>query len=381
MRSVLFCNEMLGLGHLSLSLALADALVSSDEAATALVVTGSPAAGSLPSPPRVDLLKLPTAPVGSDSSWGATGRRAAAGLAVEPSEVHALRAQLCLTAVVGVRPDLVVVDYRPLGRHRDLLPALEHLHRRGDCTVAFGMWEVDDAPQRLRGSWTPELTRAVGDLYDLALVYGRPEPGDVRVEALSAAGVPVHETGLVGRPPAADPPPDLGSGYLLATAGGGADGLELLDAVVAAIRARPLPVAAVVVTGPLMAPADVARLRERAEGLEVRVLASRPDMDAVLAGAAAVVAMAGYNTTAEALATGRPTLLVPRAFPREEQLNRARRLAAEGRVSMVHPDDLDPVTLREAIGDLLDRPPAARDGLTGAAQAARVLRRAAGVEP
>jgi len=34
-RSVLFCNEMLGLGHLRLSLALAGALVEQDDRATA----------------------------------------------------------------------------------------------------------------------------------------------------------------------------------------------------------------------------------------------------------------------------------------------------------------------------------------------------------
>ena len=39
MRSILFCNEMLGMGHLRLSLVLAEALVACSEGATALVVT------------------------------------------------------------------------------------------------------------------------------------------------------------------------------------------------------------------------------------------------------------------------------------------------------------------------------------------------------
>ncbi len=381
MRAVLFCNEMLGLGHLRLSLALAEALVSVDEAATALVVTGSPASGSLPAPPRVDVLKLPTAPVDAQSAWSATPLRPPAGLAMEPSEVHRLRAELSLAAVAGVRPELVVVDYRPLGRREDLVPTLRHLRERGGCTVALGMWEVDDAPERLRESWTPELKRAVGRLYDLALVYGPPEPCDPRTEALRAAGLPVHHTGLVGRPPAEHPAPDLGEGYLLVTAGGGADGFELLDAVLGAVEAQPLPVPAIVVTGPLMAPAEIDCLRGRADGLDVRVLESRPDMDAVMAGARAIVAMAGYNTSAEVLASGKPALLVPRAFPREEQLNRARRLAADGRVGMVHPDDLEPVALRGEIGELLDHRSAGGEALTGADDAARVLMQAAGFGP
>ena len=52
MRSILFCNEMLGLGHIRLSLALAEALTAGDDRATSLVVTGSPASGGMRLPPR-----------------------------------------------------------------------------------------------------------------------------------------------------------------------------------------------------------------------------------------------------------------------------------------------------------------------------------------
>src|SRR2546421_4098527 len=52
-RSVLFCNEMLGLGHLRLSLAVAGALVEQDDRSSALVVTGSPAFAGWRLPPGV----------------------------------------------------------------------------------------------------------------------------------------------------------------------------------------------------------------------------------------------------------------------------------------------------------------------------------------
>ncbi len=368
MRSVLFCNEMLGMGHIGLALALAEALA--DDGSTALVVTGSPGFAGLRIPERVDILKLPTAPVGADSSWSATDRRPAAGLAVPPADVAALRRELSLAAVTGMRPDVVFVDYKPLGREDDLRPTLEHLRERGDCVTALGMWEVDDAPERLRGTWTPALAKDVAAHYDLALVYGRPAADDVRIAALEEAGVPVHVTGVIGAPPAAGPSPDLGEGYLLATAGGGVDGVELFEALLAC----DLPLPAVFVTGPLMDEREIARLRARAEGRDVRVFASRPDMPALLAGARAVVAMAGYCTVAEILASGTPALLVPRAFPREEQLNRARRLAAEDRVAMLHPDDLD--SLGAALGALLERPARPPAALPGAAEAAAILRHA-----
>src|SRR4051812_40097984 len=282
MRSLLFCNEMLGLGHLGLSLALAEALVAADDDSTALVVTGSPASGGFRVPDRVDVLKLPTAPVGAQSRWSATALRPPSGLALAVEEVLALRSALSLASVERLRPDVAVVDYRPLGRNQDLLPALEWLRDSGNCTIALGLWEVDDAPDQLRRDWTDDLLETVSQLYDLALVYGPSSPGDVRVDGLRAAGVPVHHTGLVAAPPAPRSPADLEDGYLLASTGGGVDGFELLDAVIGAVRLRPLGLPTLVVTGPMMAIEQVDLLRERAAGLDVRVERFRPDMDAVL---------------------------------------------------------------------------------------------------
>jgi predicted glycosyltransferase len=123
-----------------------------------------------------------------------------------------------------------------------------------------------------------------------------------------------------------------------------------------------------------MMPAEqVASLRAGAAGLQVRVDMFRPDMASVLAGARAVVSMAGYCTTAEVLASGRPALLVPRAFPREEQLNRARRLAAQGRVQTLHPEQCTPERLRQEIERLLAQPPVPACPRQGAAQAAAIL--------
>lgn len=375
-RSILFCNEMLGLGHIRLSLALAEALTADDDRATSLVVTGSPASGGMRLPPRVDLLKLPIAPVTPDSSWSATGMRPTAGLALDPSEVAALRSDLSVAAVERMRPDVIVVDYRPLGRSGDLRLALERARAELDCTIALGLWEVDDAAERLREQWSAELVEAVAGLYDLALVYGPSAGDDVRIERLRAAGVPVHNTRRVGMSPANDGPGDLGEGYLLATAGGGADGFPMLEALVAALRRRPLPFPAVLVTGPFMASGEVARLREAANGLDVRIHEFRADMAAVLGGARAVVSMAGYCTVAEVLATGKPALLVPRAFPRQEQLNRATRLADAGRVAILTPDDLSPASMGRALDELLAREPSAAEPALGADDAAALLRSA-----
>jgi predicted glycosyltransferase len=375
MRSLLFCNEMLGLGHLGLSLALAEALVAADEESTALVVTGSPAFAGMRVATRVDLLKLPTLPVDSESQWSGTELRPLAQLALPSDEVSALRSEISFATAREFRPQVVVVDYRPLGRNNELVRTLEWLKQQGACTIALGLWEVDDSADRLRRTWNADMLESVRDLYDLALVYGPSAPGDVRIDGLESVGVPVHHTDFVAAPRAERGPADIPGPYLLATAGGGIDGFALLDAVIGAIRLRPLTLPAVLVTGPMMPADQVDCLRSAGAGLDVRIERFRPDMDEVLAGARAVVSMAGYCTVAEILSSGKPALLVPRAVPREEQLNRARRLAAAGRVEMLDPRAADPTELRETIDRLLDRPTVAQEPPTGAADAAAILAR------
>lgn len=377
MRAILFCNETLGLGHLRRSLAIASALVEREAAATALVVTGSPAISDMRPRPGVDILKLPTLPVGPDSRWTETELGTEGGLSAPAEEIRRLRAELSLAAVRIFEPDVVLVDYKPLGRDGELRQALQWCRRHLDCVIALGLWEVDDAPERLRSAWTRTRLDTVRELYDLALVYGPDDPGDVRLDRLRGAGMPIRHTGLVAAPPAAHGPSDLEDGYLLVSSGGGVDGFELHAAVLEALRARPIGVPAVLVTGPMLSAERVARLRESAAGLSVRIEESRPDMDAVVAGARAVVAMAGYSTLAEILGAGKPALVVPRIFPREEQLNRARRWAATGRVQMLLPGELEPARLATAIARLLEEPPSAPEPLTGARDAAAILTQAA----
>lgn len=359
------------MGHLRRSLAIARALVCNQDD-TALVVTGSPAFGCLRLPPGVDLLKLPSMSV-DRSRWTGTELRPPAQLAIPAGELHDLRSQLALASVTELRPDLAVVDCSPLGKAAELRAALQRLKAGGGCTLALGLRDVDDHPERLRPKWDEELLTEVADLYDLALVYGPSVADDARIERLRAAGVPVRHTGLVGAATVASAPEDLGEGYLLAMAGGGIDGFTLLHTVLDALRTRPVAVPAVLVAGPLMSTQELAALRERAAGMEVRVEQSRTDIELVLAGARAVVSMAGYSTVAEVLGSGKPALLVPRAVPFGEQVIRARRLAAAGRVELLEPAALEADAMADAIERLLARAPSAGEPLTGAIDAAGIL--------
>lgn len=148
----------------------------------------------------------------------------------------------------------------------------------------------------------------------------------------------------------------------------GPDGRPLLEAFLGATAAMPgWP--AVVVTGEFMSAADREAIVRAAGDRDRLVLRDHiADLPAVMAAADLVVAMGGYNTSAEILATGARAVLVPRVWRSgehgnrgrtgvdAEQLVRAEGLARLGAVHMVHPQELSAGSLREAIERVLREP-------------------------
>ena len=80
---------------------------------------------------------------------------------------------------------------------------------------------------------------------------------------------------------------------------------------------------------------------------DLRVLDFVPDAEALIGLADDVVAMGGYSTVCEILASRTRALVVPRAEPRREQVIRARRLSALGLVEMLAPGELGPAAISE----------------------------------
>jgi predicted glycosyltransferase len=369
-RFLFFSNELIGLGHLRRTLSVANRLAEIEPESSSLIVTGSPVVPWFGMPPRVDILKLP--------GWTRDehGDRRAGGLALDVRGLHAVRSGIELAVATSFDADVAVVDKLPLGPGGELTDALEALRGFPRCRVVLGLRDIDDAPERVRREWGPDMRAAIERYYDAILVYGpASSPDAIRSAGWTDLSVPVHHVGYLGWPMTNEPAPDLPSGYLLATVGGGHDGFRVLADVLRAIRLEPLPCATLVITGPLMPKAEIQELRGLAAGIDAQVVEFRGDMDRVLAGARAVVGMAGYNTVAETLRARRPGLLVPRTRPSQEQLVRARTVAEQPSYAMLDPDELTPESMRAALAELLDfpEPAAPPDEYEGADRAARVL--------
>jgi len=153
---------------------------------------------------------------------------------------------------------------------------------------------------------------------------------------------------------------DLPDGeFLLVTAGGGGDGDGLFDWVLAAYECDPggLP-PALLVFGPFMQPDTLALFAARAAKLpKVRTLTFDTRLENLMARAAGIVAMGGYNTFCEILSFDKPALIVPRTAPRLEQYIRAQR-ASELRLVAMLPDDdhHDPRNMAAALLQLAQQP-------------------------
>jgi len=357
-----YSHDSYGLGHLRRTLTIAAGLHASRPDVTQLIVSGAADTLGWTLPPGVDWVKLPSAiKVGA-------GEYRARALDCDFGELRDLRAELLLAAARSFRPHVAVIDHVPAGLEGEALPALSYLHSVGTPLV-LGLRDVVDDPALVRRSWRRQgLYRLLDELYDRILVYGAPELHEVATEYgfSPRARAKTRYVGFLGapRPQAREVVRSrlrLSTGrFVLVTAGGGGDGFPLLRTMVDALRtegAATRDFDVLLVAGPLMPERDRAELERMLPSgdARVRLVASLPELHDVLAAADAVVSMGGYNTTREILTYRRPAVVVPRVWPRLEQLVRAQGLARLGLVNVLHPAELTSARLLSGVREVLAR--------------------------
>ena len=364
-RLLVYSQDGFGLGHQRRTTLLADEFLRRCPGASVLTVSDSPLGKFFTSAAGHDYCKLPSVRKIGPGDWRPVS------LSSPFADVLDLRREMLRTTVVAFRPDVVLVDHMPHGAMGELMPALEVL-RNEPTTVVLGLRDILDAPAVVRERWRLEgAFEAVERYYDQVLVYGSSDVFDVTDEYgwPPAARAKVQYCGYVCAPPPLDVPAspasparpcrteDPATRLVVAMAGGGADAYPFFDALLAALpRIRAAgPCRVVLIAGPFLPAERQAELAARAEGLPVDVLTSVPDTASYAASADLVVAMAGYNTTAELLSVGTPALLVPRSGPSMEQQMRARLFAERGWVDWLRPEELDAEALAAAVTAGLQR--------------------------
>ncbi len=322
-------HDGFGLGHTRRNSLIAHALLDADPTATVTLVTGLDVAHPWLVHPRLRTVRAPSL-VKDDS-----GRYVNAEMSMR--DALARRSAIFSELVTEWRPDVVVVDRHPYGTMGELRQGLLRARLRGAALV-LGLRDVLDESANVGmelggGSWA-----GVREIYTDVLVYGSPAICDHEAE-YDLPVEPVYCGWVTPLPRTAA----VDAGLLVVAAGGGGDGRAVYDLGEALLRERP-EWRATVLSGPF------AQEQESA-GDRIQYVRDAPDTLTFLARAGAVIQMAGYNSTVEALAAGLRPILVPRRAPRREQAIRASRLASLGLADVIDSDARAP-----EVAWLLDRP-------------------------
>lgn len=360
-RVLFYSHDSFGLGHFRRSLTIASYLSRHIDSLSVLMLTGFESPAAFEAPAGIDFVKLP-------SIWKAgPDEYRSRHLRVSFKRVVRMREQMIRTVVRAFAPSMVVVDNVPRGIDGELLPMLRYLRKQLPHTrIVLTLRDVLDAPENVVPQWRSlDVYGVLERFYDEIWVVGSAAVFDpVRLyEMPPQIAEKVRYCGYVVRwSPAGQIEEirrelDLGNRRLVvASCGGGGDGAPLLRAFVDA--AAPLAdqgVLSAVFLGPDMPAAERRELKQRLLPLSraFHTFDFRPDLVSFLSAATCSVSMAGYNTMCEITARGIPAIVVPREYPRYEQLLRAQAFADRGLLDLLPQSELSPESLRRLLGQVL----------------------------
>lgn len=342
---LLYSHDTFGLGNIRRTLLLAEELSGQYPGAAILMVTGSQMVHSFRIPEGVDYIKLPCLDRVDAERYEPRFLRSWS------EEVKRTRSAILEKSVLGFEPDLMIVDKRPAGVDGELAATLEEIRRKRLPTrLVLGVRDILDEPERTRRTLESNGSfKTIERFYDEVWVYGSRSIFDTVKEYGFPERV-ARITRFCGylKRPTAPRTRESGPPHVLVTTGGGGDGTAMIETYLEGLASLPRNVAlrTTVVFGPQMPEGARECVRERFGYLaDVTFSDFEPDLLRLYSESDIVVSMAGYNTVCELLSFGHHAILVPRAEPVQEQLIRARLLAAQGLFDIVEPEDLKPATL------------------------------------
>lgn len=341
-RILMYSHDTFGLGHLRRCSTIAHALAGAFKDMHILIVSGSQIAGAFNLKARVDFVKIPSVIKLYNGEYTSISQH------INIEETVEWRTKIIRSTAESFEPDIFIVDREPLGLKQELLPTLHSLKRRG-CRLVVGLRDVLDDEEMLATEWARNDTvQHIEHFYDDIWIYGtkdfwNPLQGLALPDGLKDR---LTYTGFLRREiPAKVRNLELllPKSYNLVMAGGGDGGGPLMRSM---IKARAVDAKChlpfVMVLGPFMRSEERVEIRQLAAAdADIHVLDFVNQPEALIAGAAAVVGMAGYNTFCEILSFNKSAMLMPRLLPRREQLIRARRAAECGLVDVLLPGEAE----------------------------------------
>lgn len=374
---LIYCQHLLGLGHVFRTMRIAAALTARGNVT---LVLGGVVPKEVPLPGNVELIQLPAVDAGPDFD----GLRPVGG-GISLAETCDLRREILLEVFRTIQPDVLMTELYPFGRFQfdfELKPLLALA--RATMPRPLMISSVRDVLVSKQDGGRKERRSLclLAEFYDGVIVHGDPRVVAFEQSFTAAAEIPcpLYYSGYVAPPmplgaAAPDAPPRI-----VVSAGGGRDpsGVELLKSVLAAahlLSAR-IPHVFHMFAGPAVSSGDYLPLRALSLDLpNVRLEKSTPDLTGTMKGAALSISMGGYNTVLDVLASGvRALVYTTSANGDSEQYFRAARLEALGRIHLLARADLTPDGLAGRIESALAEPsPRFAADLDGAERTAQIV--------
>jgi len=357
-RVLMYSHDTFGLGHLRRCRAIAHAIVERFKGVNVIIISGSQIAGAFDFRARVDFVKIPSVIKLYNGEYDSIGEY------IDIDDILTMRNLIIQRTAETFLPDIFIVDKEPLGLKGELAPTLTLLKKMGTRLV-LGLRDVMDSPDKLEREWaSKDMLRKMETHYDRVWVYGpqrfwNPLDGLEMSDELASR---MRHVGFLRREMPSAQHAELymvPEEFILVTAGGGGDGSQLMEQILAAREhdaQNDYPI--VLVLGPFMKSENRERIRLRASHLaNVSVIDFEAQIEALLNRAVGVVGMCGYNTFCEVLSFDKKALFVPRTHPRLEQYIRASRARELGFSAMLTPEEAAiPQVMAKALRALPNQP-------------------------
>ena len=351
MKIVVYCQHVLGVGHLFRTIEICRAMVGHE----VILALGGPRIETK-LPDHVSIIQLPDLQMDPEFK-GLFGSDKAASL----DQIKKNRKKKLRALIKKERPHIFLLELYPFGRKAfrfELDPVIEEI-RSGllpRCGVISSVRDIlveKDNQQKHEG----RVLETLNHYFDAVVIHSDPKVITLNETFLRFAeiNIPVVYTGYI-----APKTPDSIRGsvrnrlgireeetLIVASAGGGSVGKPLLEAVIQAFSLLKIKTGAHlrVYTGPFISEKDFAALKHMKNiARSVHLEKFTDDFLSLLAAADLSISMGGYNTTMNILTSGVPALVWPFAQNREQRL-RAKRLADLGGLRVINDQDFIPGNL------------------------------------
>jgi predicted glycosyltransferase len=369
---VMYSHDTYGLGHIRRTMAIASRLRSRQT--NVLILTGSPIAGRFSFPEQIDFVRIPGMIKKTNEEY------LPLSIKINPKHALDIRKNIITATVKTFKPDLFIVDKEPFGLKKEILPALRWLERcQPQTKTVLGLRDVMDDAETIKKSWKKKniykvldkyyseiWTYGIRDFYDPIEEYNIPD--SISRKIYFTGYIP---RAVIKRKEAVREKQRYKIGekekLVVVTTGGGGDGYPVMDNYLSMLErnGRMCSFKSILITGPFMPKNKRSDVFKRARKLGVIVFHFYRQMEKILAAADLVISMGGYNTLCELMSQKTVSLLIPRETPRMEQTLRTRCFKNRNLVDYIPWDSLSPEILNQKVTDLLEKPSAYQEAMSG----------------